>query len=151
MRPDDILAKGIQSKSIKTDNVLLKVTVPKRTGRKRKRGSNGPFKKDPDWNSNAPLPIDGRELLRILQDHPDNHSITALGSITGTHRFRQLPDYQWTTSSDTMMEHIRDTLLSGDFHKLKKFKLDPSQELAPGVELGAPPKFGFTKTPIPYM
>jgi general transcription factor 3C polypeptide 5 (transcription factor C subunit 1) len=151
MRPDDILAKGIQSRPVKTDNVLLRVTVPRRTGRKRKKGSNEPYTKAPDWNPKAPFPVDGKELLRILQDNPDKHTITAIGNITGTHRFRQLPDYQWTTSSDSMMENLRETILSGDFNKLKKFKLDPSQQLAPGVELGAPPKFGFTKTPIPYM
>jgi general transcription factor 3C polypeptide 5 (transcription factor C subunit 1) len=43
LRPDDALAKPVMSNTVKTNNLLLKVTVPKRTGRKRKRGSDGPF------------------------------------------------------------------------------------------------------------
>ena len=37
------MCPALLSHNSQTRNVLLKITVPKRTGRKRKRGSNGPF------------------------------------------------------------------------------------------------------------
>lgn len=43
LRPDNPSVRPLTSHNAATHNVLLKVTVPKRTGRKRKRGSNEPF------------------------------------------------------------------------------------------------------------
>jgi len=43
LRPNDPLAKRMPSTAVETRNVLIKVTMPKRTGRKRKRGSDDPF------------------------------------------------------------------------------------------------------------
>jgi len=43
IRPDDPLCPPLLSHNSQTRNVLLKITVPRRTGRKRKRGSDGPY------------------------------------------------------------------------------------------------------------
>ena len=48
LRPDDLLAKRLLSTPVATNNLLLRVTLPKRTGRKRGRGASGPFLADAD-------------------------------------------------------------------------------------------------------
>jgi len=87
-----------------TSNVLLKITVPKRIGRKRKRGDLDPtlyagqeFSPLPE-NGDDAAPADGirsqsrkdhpTELLRTLKDNVGNYSIEPVAEITNTHRFR---------------------------------------------------------------
>jgi general transcription factor 3C polypeptide 5 (transcription factor C subunit 1) len=87
-----------------TNNVLLKITVPKRIGRKRKRADLDPFLYAEQGFS--PLPNTGddaapadsirsqsrkdhpTELLRTLKDNVGNYSIEPIAEITNTHRFR---------------------------------------------------------------
>jgi general transcription factor 3C polypeptide 5 (transcription factor C subunit 1) len=89
------------SRNSSTDNVLLKITVPKRTGRKRKRGSDEPFmglpleQNDEYVNeadrsrirSRARLD-DPAELLRTLKDNVGRYQVEAVAAIEHTHRFR---------------------------------------------------------------
>lgn len=90
----------ILSHNSSTNNILLKITVPKRTGRKRKRGSQEPYSGDTRSTSQSEpaSQSDGlrshsrmdnpRELLRTLKDNPENYSVEAVGDIDRTHRFR---------------------------------------------------------------
>ncbi|KAH7310361.1 RNA polymerase III transcription factor IIIC subunit-domain-containing protein [Rhexocercosporidium sp. MPI-PUGE-AT-0058] len=72
LRQNDPMCVPILSHNTPTNNVLLKITVPKRTGRKRKRGSQDPFEDSnaPDSalvaESNAPDPA-----LILRPDAPD--------------------------------------------------------------------------------
>jgi general transcription factor 3C polypeptide 5 (transcription factor C subunit 1) len=81
-----------------TTNVLLKITVPKRTGRKRKRGSQDPYLGDINAPpSSAPMagnlrshsrldrPVD---VVRALKDNVGKYEIEAVAEIERTHRFR---------------------------------------------------------------
>jgi general transcription factor 3C polypeptide 5 (transcription factor C subunit 1) len=99
------MSAPILSFNAPTNNILLKITVPKRTGRKRKRVELDPFLYAEQRFS--PLPDTGNdvapadsiirsqsrkdhptELLRTLKDNVDNYSIEAVAKITNTHRFR---------------------------------------------------------------
>jgi general transcription factor 3C polypeptide 5 (transcription factor C subunit 1) len=98
LRPDDPFAKTIPAGPVSTGNVLLKITVPKLTGRKRKRGSDEPFQyhssnysKEPSSNNEGSASVkDNRHerLLRALLDNPTAYTVTPVGSIKETHRFR---------------------------------------------------------------
>jgi general transcription factor 3C polypeptide 5 (transcription factor C subunit 1) len=101
LRPDDPFAKRLLATPITTNNLLLKVTVPKRTGRKRKRGSSGPFlteqeieagKKGSSDGQTAPAPkspyVDAETVFRCLRDNPTKYSVAPAGVIDETHRFR---------------------------------------------------------------
>lgn len=83
-----------------TNNLLLKVTVPKRTGRKRKRGSTGPFLAEDELegasngthsttagraNNNY---VEAADLYRTLQDNASKYKVAFVGIIDETHRFR---------------------------------------------------------------
>jgi general transcription factor 3C polypeptide 5 (transcription factor C subunit 1) len=84
---------------------LLKITVPKRTGRKRKRGSDEHFTLDetaaaveeackskgddktPNLRSHSRLDHP-KCILRTLKDNVGKYQIEAIGSIDQTHRYR---------------------------------------------------------------
>ena len=94
LRPQDRACKPIHSTNVKTRNVVLEITVPKRTGGKRKKGSTEPYQyvqMDPD-GSEAVTPntnrTDTRYLMRSLQDNDTNFGVQAVGLVEHTHRFR---------------------------------------------------------------
>jgi general transcription factor 3C polypeptide 5 (transcription factor C subunit 1) len=95
------MCNPILSRNIPTSNVLLKITVPKRTGRKRKRGSDAPFSGD----YTASSVLDGRikqsdtlrsqsrqdgpaKLMRTLKDNIGKYNVEAVATIEQTHRYR---------------------------------------------------------------
>lgn len=89
LRPEDAMARSVQSTRIQSNNVLLKVTVPKRTGRKRKRGSNEPFVDAPDSEASEPPPRrTAKDLLRSMSDNPSKYQIEPVGRVERTHVFR---------------------------------------------------------------
>jgi general transcription factor 3C polypeptide 5 (transcription factor C subunit 1) len=92
LHPDDRMSKPILSGNTRTSDVLLQIVVPKRTGRKRKKDSDGQFH---SWESSRGLqtppetnPRDIRRVLRILKDTHGKHLIHPLGILEHTHRFR---------------------------------------------------------------
>lgn len=94
LRYDNPTARPLTSHNALTHNVVLKVTVPKRTGRKRKRGTNGP------WEGEIQQPAEGLEVLsrdrldtprllrRKLQDNVGKYKVEPIGVINNTHRYR---------------------------------------------------------------
>lgn len=89
------------SRNSSTDNLLLKITAPKRTGRKRKRGTGGPFVGDhlddsevyQDDINLANIRSRARldhptQLLRTLQDNVGRYDVEVVARVDHTHRFR---------------------------------------------------------------
>jgi general transcription factor 3C polypeptide 5 (transcription factor C subunit 1) len=114
LRPDDPLAKRILGTPVTTNNLLLKVTVPKRTGRKRKRGSSGPFVADETEDpglSKQNHHVPASSVFRRLQDNVGKYTVAVAGLIDEMHRFRTLPDLQYAASTNKTMIDIRDNLL----------------------------------------
>ena len=105
LRPQDQLSAPVTSIPVSTENVILKITVPKRTGRKRKRGSSDEFAGDVDIEApgaqsgltegNQPSMrikrINCRQLTRSLSDNVSKFEVEALGSVHLTHRWRSMP------------------------------------------------------------
>lgn len=97
LRPDDPLAKRLLATPVPTNNLLLKVSAPKRTGRKRKRGSSGPFLPE-DHVEGAPEKLEGANpknshvdaatIFRCLQDNASKYTVSVAGLVDETHRFR---------------------------------------------------------------
>ena len=102
-------------------NVLLRVTVPKRTGRKRKRGSNDPFEYQGEGREvldedaeDAPIapPLTAEQLRRRLIDNTDAYTVQPVATIKQTHRFRALPDFQLQAGSQPVMDQIGKSLVN---------------------------------------
>lgn len=84
------MSRPLQSTSTATNNILLKVTVPKRTGRKRKRGSDEPFSGPIPVAGSEPQRRDAREVVRTLRDNAGRYQVEPIGMVRRTHVFRGL-------------------------------------------------------------
>ncbi|KAF2703424.1 transcription factor tfiiic complex a box associated subunit sfc1 [Pleomassaria siparia CBS 279.74] len=163
LRPDDPLAKRILATPVTTSNLLLKITVPKRTGRRRRRGSSGPFVAE-DGTGAIPSQtnteyINASHIFRSLQDNASRYSVTPVGVVDESHRFRHLPDIQYAAGRNEIMTNIRDNLLPLRYSQLKKFKIntapgaDLTKDLGPSAEyLQMPVAFNykFVHMPLHY-
>ena len=101
LRHNDPMCVPILSHNSPTKNVLLKITVPKRIG-KRKRGSQDPYSdivptlrpariddSTPSDNSYSRSRSDSPgQLLRTLRDNAGQYEVEAVAEIERTHRFR---------------------------------------------------------------
>lgn len=115
--------KPIISQHASSNGILLKITVPKRTGRKRKRGSDEPF-------SNSASVIDGAQstdivgqvssfsrrdapesILRKMQDNIGRYHAEAVGMVKDTHRYRGLADFQFATTNVPFLTKVAQHLL----------------------------------------
>jgi general transcription factor 3C polypeptide 5 (transcription factor C subunit 1) len=108
LRPNDPLVKKLVSKELAVQNVCLRVTIPKRTGRKRKRASNDAFDyhASEQDSSTAPPLLTANQLLRRLNDNVDTYTVQPVAPIKQTHRFRALPDFQLQAASQPVMRQI---------------------------------------------
>lgn len=126
------------AKNIVTNDLVLKVTVPKRTGLKRKRGTSGSFQESPQGHSCLPtsestavVANDTRCMLRTLRDNIKTYQIQPVGSIYQTHRFRGavscqtslriyrdslmntgIPDFVYSTTDSTFMKKMKEDILT---------------------------------------
>lgn len=92
------MCKPIASKNVTTNDIVLKITVPKRTGLKRRRGASGPYYEgledgdcltmSPEHQPTAAPTRDTRYMLRSLRDNIKQYNVQPVGSIHQTHRFR---------------------------------------------------------------
>jgi general transcription factor 3C polypeptide 5 (transcription factor C subunit 1) len=113
------MSKPIISNSAQSNNVVLKITVPKRTGRKRKRGSDEPFSGDlapSEADSTHQVCSTGRlddpkTLLQKLQDNASKYEVEAVGHIKETHRYRGLADFQFSGTGLPYLTKVADHLL----------------------------------------
>lgn len=149
------------STNVKTSNVLLKVTVPKRTGRKRKRGSSEPFCEYPNATEDAALLADqlpesslkrndASSLLRCIKDNPETYNIEAIGEIDRTHRFRGMPDFVLSTANAPFMQKMKQHILPFDYEKMKGFQFDLSRDFEPDAEIIPPPSWSHDQYPFNY-
>ncbi|KAI0169518.1 hypothetical protein GGR52DRAFT_550383 [Hypoxylon sp. FL1284] len=151
-RPDNPTSKPIVSHLAPTNNILLKITVPKRTGRKRKRGTDDPFAGDVRTSDSVAMTEDEnvgsvgrrdqpRSILRKMRDNSDNYQIEAVGSVQGTHRYRGLADFQFANTSSSFLTNIAEHLLPLEVSKLRDIKFTPGVAAGPNQEIIPPPHF----------
>ena len=92
LKPGDRMAKPLKSANVSTNNILFKVTVPKRTGLKRKRGADGVCHEVAEaaalGERASPLVQDAQYLFRSMCDNPKSYRVEAIGTVNQTHRFR---------------------------------------------------------------
>ncbi|KAB8292124.1 hypothetical protein EYC80_007867 [Monilinia laxa] len=161
LRIRDPTCEPILSYNSITNNVLLKITVPKRTGRKRKRGSQDPYTDDanakPTTNNgeNSTRNIQSHSLndkpisiLRKLRDNVGKYAVEAVGAIEQSHRYRGLADYHQSTSHAPFMSHFQETAFSANWGKMRQFKLGSGKGWKPNEEIVPPPT--FTHHPLPF-
>ncbi|UKZ70601.1 uncharacterized protein TrAtP1_011576 [Trichoderma atroviride] len=163
INPEEPFCPPIMSHNARSHNVVLKVTVPKRTGRKRKRGTNEPWQGDVDFQGidpSAPASEnvrsigrhdDPRLLRRKLEDNVGKYHVEAAGLIKHTHRFRGLADFYWDMDKSSFAQRFVDQVLPGDVEKIKDFKFTPGIDQGSNVDIIPPPIFTHMSLPFNYF
>ncbi|PSK36568.1 Transcription factor tau subunit sfc1 [Elsinoe australis] len=176
LRPDDPFAKKIISQKADVNHVLLRIVLPRRTGRKRKRGTDEPYEfYDSDGNiqhdsnsgedetvthsglvpqngnssKDGTLPPRADEVITRLASAKDDYQIQPLGAVKETHQFRSLPDFQLLSQDSPLMQHISRSLLPGTISGIKSFSPDLSVR-ANLTHIPGPPRFAPYTQPLHY-
>ncbi|KAL6251705.1 tau 95 subunit of transcription factor TFIIIC [Rhinocladiella similis] len=145
-QPDNQDSRTVVSYNKKTDNLLLKLTVPKRTGRKRKRGSDDAFIEH--------VPEDTRKdvayLLRSLHDNPKTYEAKVVGKVRSTHIWRTMPDLVYSTRDSQFLRGVRSKVIPQDYPLVKQWSLPESYGLQ-NTEIFPPGILSTQTLPANYM
>ncbi len=102
LHPEEPICKPLVAHPISTDNVLLKISVPRRIGRKRKRGCSETYREQTSSCHEATdrsrdletcslgRHDDSNYLLRSLHDNPTLYRVEVVGLANKTYRYRGL-------------------------------------------------------------
>ncbi|KAJ5919625.1 RNA polymerase III transcription factor subunit [Penicillium verhagenii] len=129
LRPEDAMARPLISTVSQTNNILLQVTVPKQTGRKRKRGSNDPFTASPKGSL----------------------ALGPVGKVERTHVFRGMPDFVYSTTNSAFTQKFRDHIVPYELEKLKRFDIDMAKGATTFADIIPPPSLSNEQVPFVYM
>lgn len=149
LRPHDPLSKKLVSSGVESRNVLVKVTLPRRTGRKRKRGSDAPFThpEEPEARNDS---IAAPDFLQRLNDNDGKYAVQPVGTINETHRFRNLPDFQMIASDNAMMRELVTHTFKPNYETLKNLNIDNRPGAHHIESFVAPPSFMAANQPYRY-
>jgi general transcription factor 3C polypeptide 5 (transcription factor C subunit 1) len=89
-------------------------------------------------------------MLRSIQDNKDIASAEVVGRISDTHRFRTIPDFQYATSTSTLMQNLRSSIFTTDLPSIRDFTYDKSKQLPLDQDVGPPPFFTIVRQPFNY-
>jgi general transcription factor 3C polypeptide 5 (transcription factor C subunit 1) len=138
LNPESPFCKPIMSHNAMSHNVVLQISVPKRTGRRRKKGSNGPWEQCTDTSAATSTRSreqvqsisrldEPRVLRRKLQDNVGKYQVEAVGIIKHTHRFRALADFYWDMNRSDFAQRYALQVLPGDgIHPLQSCSVTPA-------------------------
>ncbi|KAL5115619.1 tau 95 subunit of transcription factor TFIIIC [Pleosporales sp. CAS-2024a] len=160
LRPDDPFAKRLLSTAVTTNNLLLKVTTPRRTGRRRRRGSSAPFLHPDDieaaQNGVSSVRrqrastdyVPASHIYRALQDNPAAYKVSVAGLVDETHRFRTMPDLQYSATYNDTMLSLRNHILPARYSEIANYKLNTAAGSNLSKSVG--PSAEFMQMPIAY-
>lgn len=179
LNPESPFCKPIMSHNARTHNIVLQVTVPKRTGRKRKRGTSEPWQGDLDLQQStvdSAEPVtshsrldDPRKLRRQLEDNIGAYHVEVIGTIKQTHRFRGAADFQWDMGKSTFARNYAEKVLPGDgllfsipllylklltmfqVEQIRQFNFNPGRDIGPNADILPPPIFTHMGLPFNYF
>ncbi|KAI9712580.1 MAG: tau 95 subunit of transcription factor TFIIIC [Chrysothrix sp. TS-e1954] len=151
VQPNDLFRRPVMSFKRDSKDLLLSVKVPKRTGRKRKRGSNDPFTFHSHEDSHTTDRLRAVGVMGTLKDEQHSYSVDVLGNLTTTHRFRSLPDFQYSTATSGIAKSMEKHILPLSFPKIQDFGLDlGTKGLVSGMDMVPPPDFAMARIPYQY-
>ncbi|TQN75042.1 Transcription factor tau subunit sfc1 [Colletotrichum shisoi] len=161
LNPESPFRRPIMSHSATSHNVVLKITVPKRTGRKRKRGSDGPWEGEVEM-TDIPRSGPSREqiysrsrldnpkiLRRKMQENVDSYDVEAVGVIKHTHRFRGMADFHWGLEQSPFISRFMNQVMPGDITQMRDFKFVDGVDQGPNVDIIPPPV--WTPMTLPFI
>lgn len=118
--PQDPTSKTIIANKQRANNVLLQIAVPKRTGRKRKRGTDDPWV---EGTTASGLKKDASYLVNTMANGVNHYKVTALSAIPFAQMWRSMPDFVYSTSQIPILQAAKGTLVSQHYPAVKEFKI----------------------------
>ena len=147
-QPDDPTSREVISYNMKTANLLLKVTVPKRIRKKRKRASHQDL---PTESTEISAQKDVRYLLQSLEDNPQRYSAELVGCIHSTHVWRTMPDFVYSSKASKFLGEVQTKILPQEYPRLKQWSMPrPPNIAAADTEAIPPPAFSTVSLPQNY-
>ena len=92
-----------------------------------------------------------KRLRRSLQNYPERMDVKVIGTIARTHRFRELPDFGFATSTGPFVKQFQEKLVPFDYDQMTKFRFDLSKSTASTTELLPPPRLSPFTIPFNYQ
>lgn len=130
LRPDNPTVRPLTSHNAATHNVIVKVTLPKRTGRKRKRGYDAPF----EYHDAPPAKTGSVEVNPLPgdadKDYPLPENIGQLGG-EEQHPDQQIPTQQKPASEQAPQQTLGQASNVGNENPTKSDQPPPFQEPVP--------------------
>jgi len=149
LRPDDSFNSRLTSRVKRINSILVEYTVPRPTGRKRKRGTNDPFVLDPNWKAHSSGHLDVRTLERAVHDNPTKSTFKAIGLVSSEHRFDGMPAFHYAVPPDSELRKIQQRLV--DNLNQPPLNLNPQVHLNPDQEIPMPTGIYLAgDEPFPY-
>jgi general transcription factor 3C polypeptide 5 (transcription factor C subunit 1) len=147
-QPNDPTSREVVSYNKKTDNLLLKVTVPKRIRKIAKTTSNEELTESLTTVSTR---RDVSYLLRSLKDNPQHYQAEIVGSIHSTHVWRTMPDFVYSTKGSMFFNEVQTKILPQEYPGLKEWSLPRASAAASAdTEAIPPPTFSTQSLPQNY-
>lgn len=154
--------------------------MPRRTGRKRKRGSDDSWQEIDEISAvagdgKAAAQVfscsrldDPKVLRRKLADNVGDYDVEVIGAVQHTHRFRGAADFYWDMSQSSFAQNYVNQALSADgrmcssfpssclsdflpVEKLKDFRFTSARDIVPNVDVLPPPIFTHMGLPFNYF
>ena len=159
------MGRNVASCNVPSQNLFVRITVPRRTGRRRRKGNHDPFQLPTEethgegvqdsskttGTASSSTIMDVRTLAASLRDNPTTYAVSILGSITNTHRFRSLPDFVFSTKNSPFMRKIRARVAPLSYPAVKGFQLAPQRGFKVDEDLIPPPWFTKQQVPFDYI
>ncbi|OAL38025.1 hypothetical protein AYO20_02858 [Fonsecaea nubica] len=145
-QPEGPSSRAVLSYNKPTNNVLLKVTVPKRTGRKRRRGFDEQFSED---SGESRPRKDVKHLLRSLTDNRERCEVEVVGQIGSTHVWRAMPDFTYSSKGSSFLGEVQSELLPQQYPLLKQWSF-PGSSPKEDTEVVPPPVLSTQNLPANF-
>ncbi|KIW29165.1 uncharacterized protein PV07_05001 [Cladophialophora immunda] len=145
-QPNDPSSRTVLSYNKPTNNLLLKVTVPKRTGRKRKRGSDGQYLEQP---TDSQPRRDVKYLLQSLADNRERYQAEVVGPTGSTHIWRTMPDFTYSSKGSSFLSEIQSKILPQRYPLLKQWSF-PRSSVEAEAEAVPPPVLSAQNLPVNF-
>lgn len=141
LRPNDRYSHPIEGKLVKTDNIVVKISVSKKEFREKYNG-------------------DIREYLKATtKDEGLYYKVSPSFLVSKTYRFREMADFQYITKNSPFVQSVENSIYSGELHNLQNLNLDtdkypwsahgyPAKD--EDLDLPPPPKFSTVRVPAVY-
>jgi general transcription factor 3C polypeptide 5 (transcription factor C subunit 1) len=144
--PEDAVSRPVNSLNSLVDNPVLRITVPKRIG-KRKRGSGDLFL---PIQPQHPVTRDAQYLLQSMSDNKDNTQVDVVGKVQRSHVWRSIPDFDYSTRGSDFLVDIQSKILPQRYDLLKQWHLPKTTGLQ-NTEVAPPPLLSTATLPHPYV